>query len=130
MQILETISKILQILTGLGVLIGAIYAFFRWLIHQNGQDEEIEATEKHVDEVEEKCEKHIVEVEKECVEKIDSLKTETDTRLDSIQNEQTVICYGVLAALKGLKEQGCNGPVTDAINMIEKHLNIQAHSHK
>ena len=27
-----------------------------------------------------------------------------------------MICYGVLACLKGLKEKGCNGPVTDALN--------------
>lgn len=43
------------------------------------------------------------------------------------RQEQTLIVYGVLACLKGLKEQGCNGPVTEAINKIEKHINIQAH---
>ena len=31
--------------------------------------------------------------------------------LKSIRKEQTLICYGLLACLKGLKEQGCNGPV-------------------
>jgi len=32
-----------------------------------------------------------------------------------------------LACLMGLKEQGCNGPVTEAINQLEKHINKQAH---
>lgn len=50
-----------------------------------------------------------------------------DKEIKDIKEEQTLITYGVLAALKGLKEQGCNGPVTEAINKIEKHLNIQAH---
>ncbi len=50
-----------------------------------------------------------------------------DADIKSLKNEQTVICYGVLAALKGLSEQGCNGPVTAAIDKLEKHLNIQAH---
>ena len=50
-----------------------------------------------------------------------------DTEIKSLKEEQTLICYGVLAALKGLSEQGCNGPVTEAINKIERHLNIQAH---
>lgn len=50
-----------------------------------------------------------------------------DEEIEDLRNEQTLICYGVLAALKGLKEQGCNGPVTEAINKIEKHLNVQAH---
>lgn len=50
-----------------------------------------------------------------------------DADIKALKNEQTVICYGVLAALKGLSEQGCNGPVTAAIDKLEKHLNIQAH---
>lgn len=50
-----------------------------------------------------------------------------DKDIKDLKNEQTVICYGVLAALKGLSEQGCNGPVTLAIDRLEKHLNIQAH---
>ena len=50
-----------------------------------------------------------------------------DTEIKALKEEQTVICYGVLAALKGLREQGCNGPVTQAIDKLEKHLNIQAH---
>lgn len=45
----------------------------------------------------------------------------------ALQEEQTEICYGLLACLKGLKEQGCNGPVTDALNHLEKHLNQKAH---
>lgn len=50
-----------------------------------------------------------------------------DADIKTLKQEQTVICYGVLAALKGLSEQGCNGPVTQAIDKLEKHLNIQAH---
>ena len=44
-----------------------------------------------------------------------------------INEEQCLITYGLLACLKGVREQGCNGPVTEAINKIEKHLNKQAH---
>ena len=40
---------------------------------------------------------------------------------------QTLICYGLLACLKGLKEQGCNGPVTEAMDRMEQHLNQAAH---
>ena len=52
---------------------------------------------------------------------------EQDGELKAIKAEQTVLVYGVLACLKGLKEQGCDGPVTEAIGRIEKHINIQAH---
>ena len=50
-----------------------------------------------------------------------------DKALNAIRREQSLICYGVLACLKGLKEQGCNGPVSDALNRLEKHLNQAAH---
>lgn len=47
--------------------------------------------------------------------------------LRAIRREQTLICYGLLACLQGLKEQGCNGPVTEAMNRMEDHLNQAAH---
>lgn len=50
-----------------------------------------------------------------------------DSDIKAIKEEQTILTKGVLACLKGLKEQGCDGPVTTAINDIEEHLNKQAH---
>lgn len=50
-----------------------------------------------------------------------------DADIKALKEEQTLLTYGVLACLKGLKEQGCNGPVTEAINKIDKHLNQKAH---
>lgn len=50
-----------------------------------------------------------------------------DQELKAIRKEQTLICYGLLACLKGLKEQGCNGPVTEAMSKMEKYLNQAAH---
>ena len=50
-----------------------------------------------------------------------------DKDIRDIKEEQTLLTQGVLACLKGLKEQGCDGPVTIAIKQIETHLNQQAH---
>ena len=50
-----------------------------------------------------------------------------DKDIRCIKEEQTVLTAGVLACLKGLKEQGCDGPVTEAIQIIEIHLNKEAH---
>ena len=50
-----------------------------------------------------------------------------DKDIKAIKEEQTILTQGVLACLKGLKEQGCNGPVSDAITTIEKHINKLAH---
>ena len=50
-----------------------------------------------------------------------------DDDIKVIKEEQSILTQGVLACLKGLKEQGCNGPVTDALDKLEKHLNLAAH---
>lgn len=57
---------------------------------------------------------------------VDEQKHQSE-EIGSIKEEQTLLTYGVLACLKGLSEQGCDGPVTEAINTIEKHLNKKAH---
>ena len=50
-----------------------------------------------------------------------------DKEIKYIKEEQTILTKGILACLKGLHEQGVNGPVTEAINEIETHLNQRAH---
>ena len=50
-----------------------------------------------------------------------------DEELRAIRKEQTLICYGILACLRGLKELDCDGPVTEALDKLEKHLNKAAH---
>lgn len=45
-----------------------------------------------------------------------------DKKLEAFQKTQTVILFGVSACLKGMKEQGCDGPVEEASKLLEKHL--------
>ena len=59
---------------------------------------------------------------------IAELKSRTDKEFSEIKSEQQLLTFGVLACLKGLKEQGCDGSVTEAIDKIEKHLNERAHT--
>ena len=83
----DTLIKLAELLTALGVIGGVILWCFKFVQRNKKQDEELKA----------------------------------------IRKEQTLICYGLLACLKGLKEQGCNGPVTEAMNKMEKYLNQAAH---
>ena len=48
--------------------------------------------------------------------------------IKAMQEEQKVICYGLRGALQGLIEQGCNGPCKEALKMLDKHLNKEAHN--
>ena len=54
-------------------------------------------------------------------------QAEQDKDIRRTKEEQALLTYGVLACLKGLKEQGCDGPVEEAIQKIEKHINQAAH---
>lgn len=54
-------------------------------------------------------------------------QSKQDDDIKAIKEEQSILTQGVLACLKGLKEKGCNGPVTDAIAQIENYINKQAH---
>ncbi len=94
----DTIIKAAALITAGGVIIGLIAAIIRFIAQPKQQGEEIK-----------------------------KLRSAHEADIKAINEEQCLITYGLLACLKGLREQGCNGPVTEAINKIEKHLNKQAH---
>ena len=60
-------------------------------------------------------------------EAINQLRQHHEEDMKVIKEEQAVIVHGVLACLKGLREQGCNGPVKEGIAEIEEYLNRKAH---
>ena len=60
---------------------------------------------------------------KDLQEEVGLLKSEVQ---DS-KEERLILLKGQLACLKGLKEQGCNGPVTQGIKDIEDYLISKSH---
>lgn len=68
-----------------------------------------------------------IDRQREQDEEIAAVRDKHNSDMCDIKQEQRLLIYGILACLKGLKEQGCNGPVTDAIHTIEKHINEKAH---
>lgn len=70
---------------------------------------------------------HWVDKQNKQDEEIKKLKTHHEDDIKAIKSEQTLLVEGILACLKGLKEQGCNGPVTVAIDKYESYLNKKAH---
>ncbi|SMC40971.1 hypothetical protein [Papillibacter cinnamivorans] len=53
-----------------------------------------------------------------------------ESDMKGVAGEQRMILKSVRAALYGLQEQGCNGPVTQGINELEQWLNDTAHTLK
>ena len=112
-----------------GAVLGAIVSFvtlfwklFKWIDHQKEQDQEIANMKTHF-------EQEIANMKTHFEQEIKELRDKHETDNTAIQEEQTLVIYGLLACLKGLKEQGCNGSVTEAIDKIEKHINQKAHHH-
>lgn len=86
------------VFTAIATLVAFFVKAVRWVDKQEAQDKELAAVKAH---------------------------HEDDIR--ALKEELTLIVYGLRAALQGLQEQGCDGPVTDAVDRINKHLNKKAH---
>jgi hypothetical protein len=101
MQITLTWQSVITAAAIVGAVVALVSHFskiVRWVDKQSKQDEDIKALRKH---------------------------HEDDMKI--IKEEQEIIVHGVLACLKGLREQGCNGPVKEGIAEIEDYLNHKAH---
>lgn len=59
-----------------------------------------------------------------------SEQREQSGKIQQIQEEQTVICYVLLATLDGLKQLGANGEVTKAQDYLSKYINKKAHDQR
>lgn len=94
----DTIIKAAAVLGALIALLTAAYGVVKWFQKQEKQTIDIETLRK---------------------KQLDDIK--------EMQDELCLISYALLACLDGLKQQGCNGAVTDAHNKLEKHLNQRAH---
>ena len=105
-QSLITTSAVIGALTGLIALFARLV---RWADRQKAQDKEL------------------AEIRKKHDRDMFLFRAEESAHIREIKEEQTILTYGILACLKGLQEKGCNGPVSEAIGRMERHLNQKAH---
>lgn len=96
-------------ITSLGIIGGAVFAVLKWFGRQK-------KTAESVGELSEKEKTDVAEI-----------KRMHNEDMQKMSNELCVVSYGLLAALDGLKQLGCNGEVTKAHDKLSKHLNLQAH---
>lgn len=97
----QTLITIAAVLAAAGAIGAHIAKIVRWIDHQKEQDR-----------------------------RMDAMEARAEDEQAEINEELCLITYGVLACLKGLHEQGCNGPVTEAIGRFDKHINQKAHGQK
>lgn len=95
---LDSIIKFAAVLGACGAIIGCVVKAVRWMDRQKQQDAELA-----------------------------SLRETHNDDIDALKQELALIVEAQLACLKGLQEQGCNGPVSEMISKVEQHLNQKAH---
>lgn len=105
----DVIIKAGAVLGALTAIVMLFVKLVRWVDKQKAQGKELEELKRH----------HECDMQEH--------KEAEKARMQEVKEEQTILTYGILACLKGLSEMGCNGPVTEAIKRIEKHLNVKAH---
>ena len=97
----QSIITAAGVISAIGVLVGVLVKLVHWVDNQKAQDE-----------------------------KITDLEAKHEADMKGMREETQMLMYGILSCLKGLQEQGCNGPVTEAVNKLEKYLNAKAHESK
>lgn len=148
METAITVDLILKILGALTVIGGGVAVIGKGIKaittkHDKTQqydayNERIKDLDKKVDDLDQKVQKQINEAHIIAQRSLDNIQSRTDTKLEEMQitidaklqqisSELCMLSYCTLANLDGLKQQGCNGKVTEAREKLEKHLNQQAH---
>lgn len=102
-----TISQIVATIGTLTVIVGFFAAIFKW--YKTNIIDKFNKLEERLTFVEKKREEYEREVEKS-------------------KEERMILLRGELAALKGLKEIGCNDAVTHSISEIENYMVVKSHN--
>lgn len=58
---------------------------------------------------------------------VEDKREEYEKEVEKSKEERMILLRGELAALKGLKEMGCNDAVTHSINEIEDYMMLKSH---
>ena len=106
----QTVITAASVITALAVMLKNYNKGYDMVRHQSEQDREIQ---------------ELREQQEKDAKRLNERRAEDKRQMNA---ELQLLTYGILACLKGLQEQGCDGDVTAAINRFEKHLNEKAHS--
>ena len=112
MEEMDFVIKLSAFSAAVLALWGIIYAVIKWFQKQNQQTKDIaDLKALHIADMKEAKDKEAADMQ-------------------AIKDELCVLSYAMLASLDGLQQLHCNGNVTKAHNMLEKHINQQAHGQK
>lgn len=151
-EVMESVTEIIKYLeticVSLGILAGGVAIVVKVIKNINdahdrqqkydGYDERIKVLDIKVEDVRseliEKIEDahgyaqmELKSIQESMDARLEEMQTNMDAKLQQISSELCMLSYCVGATLDGLKQQGCNGKVSEAKEKMDKHLNQQAH---
>lgn len=101
-----TVGQIITWIVNAGIIIGAIGGLYRF--YKKNFADTIQKIENRIGSLEERCNMQ-------------------DKDIQDSKEERLILLKAQLACLKGLKEQGCNGAVTQSIADLEEYLINKSH---
>ena len=111
MDVLDLIVKVASVVTGITIIVGAIVAVIRFFYKKWKKPIDVDNEIKLLH------------------EEVSNLQDLHESDMERVTSELRLLMKGMLAALDGLKQKGCNGPVTKAHEELEEHLNSSAHDY-
>lgn len=128
----QTIS--LQALIQCAVIIGAVWGFYKIIMEIVKAITTRHDKEKAWDKATADLEKTRADITKRYDERLDELEamindnhTETEAKMQELKADILILTKSVSAILDGLKQQGCNGKVTEAKENLERYLMDKAY---
>lgn len=128
---LNLILQILGVIAAAWVGVKAICEIVRAINKQHDRTQKwddmeskmLENVQKERDKIYQRYDTKLAEME----EKIENNHCDTGAKFQEVKSELFILTECMAAVLSGLKEQGCNGPVTDAKDMLDEYLRKRAH---
>ena len=131
---MENTQISLQALIQCAVIIGAVWGFYKIIMEIVKAITTRHDKEKAWDKATADLEKTRAEITKRYDERLDELEakiddnhTETEAKMQELKADILILTKSVSAILDGLKQQGCNGKVTEAKENLERYLMDKAY---
>ena len=101
-----TVGQIISAIGGLTVIVGFFVAIFKW--YKKSITDKFSNLEERI-------------------EVIEHMELNYRKELQDSKDERFILLKGQLACLKGLSEQGINGPVSEGIKALEEYMIKKSH---
>lgn len=108
-----TIGQIAGAMGTIVVIVGFVMAIYKW--YKTNFTDKFDAIDDKFEQIDNR------------LEFVETKRIEYEKEVQNSKSERMILLRGLLAALKGLHEMGCNNAVTHSISEIENYMVEKSH---